>query len=41
VSTSHKPEIFVAVERPADLPSEEFGARLEARLGGEPALDRR
>jgi AcrR family transcriptional regulator len=34
-----KQEIFVALERRANLPNEELGARLEARLVAEPELD--
>ncbi|RVD08656.1 TetR family transcriptional regulator [Mesorhizobium sp. M7A.F.Ca.ET.027.02.1.1] len=34
-----KQEIFIALERRANLPSDELGARLEARLAAEPELD--
>ncbi|TIW32907.1 MAG: TetR family transcriptional regulator, partial [Mesorhizobium sp.] len=34
-----KQEIFIALERRANLPNDELGARLEARLAAEPELD--
>src|SRR6201994_3729059 len=34
-----KLEIFLALERRANLPNEEFGARLKARLTADPGLD--
>jgi AcrR family transcriptional regulator len=34
-----KHEIFAALERRANLPNEEFGVRLTARLAADPALD--